>query len=123
MESGAITDKQINASSEKDVNHTAIHGRLHSKENGKKRGSWSADKNDKNQWLQIDLTRQYKVKRVATQGKDGHNEWVEKYKLQYSDHEKNFQYYREQGNITDKVKINFIYLQVDHIIITSLTCF
>ena len=109
MESRAITDEQITASSEWDHNHAAIQGRLNFLKTGGKRGAWSADRNDDNQWLQIDLIGQYIVTRVATQGRNGHAQWVTEYKLQFGDDGNNFQYYREQGETTDKVKIRLIH--------------
>ena len=103
MESGAISDKQIKASSQWDSNHAPFQGRLHFK-GIFEGGSWSAGKNDLHQWLQVDLGSQYtKVTRVATQGRNAYSQWVTKYKLTYSDDRVNFQYYREQGQTADKV--------------------
>ncbi|KAL9957479.1 hypothetical protein ACROYT_G039117 [Oculina patagonica] len=102
MESGGIKDAQISASSEWRANHASTLGRLHFKQTGNKQGAWSAGRNDANQWLQIDLIGQYKVTRVATQGRNGHDQWVTKYKLQYGDDGKNFKYYQEPGNNADK---------------------
>ncbi len=101
MENGAISDGQISVSSQLDANHSAVQGRLHCGA-----GSWSASSNDVNQWLQVDLGSQYtKVTRVATQGRSDAALWVTKYKLQYSNDAVNFQYYREQGQTEDKVKL------------------
>ncbi|XP_078359510.1 uncharacterized protein LOC144643983 [Oculina patagonica] len=105
MESRAITDVQISASSQWNANHAAIQGRLHFKKSGSKQGGWSAGSNNANQWLQIDLGNAYtRVTVVATQGRnsDTYNEWVTKYKLQYSNDGTNFHYYRERGQATDK---------------------
>ncbi|XP_068676079.1 uncharacterized protein [Montipora foliosa] len=103
MEFGAITDAQIQASSEWDLNHAAIQGRLNFQKSVIKRGAWSAKKNDKNQWLQIDLrTFYYEVRAVASQGRNQDNQWVTKYKLQYSNDGVNFRYYKEQGQTVDK---------------------
>ena len=104
MESRNITDGQISASSEWNDSYAAVQGRLNFKQSGNKQGAWSADTNDANQWLQVDLIGQYIVTRVATQGGTGHDEWVTEYKIQYGDDGKNFQYHREQGKNTDKVK-------------------
>ena len=115
MESGAISDSQLSASSEHviDVDHAASQGRLNFQETSVKAGAWVAAPYDVNQWLQVDLGNQHtKVSRVATQGRDyssqwpwgRHSQWVTKYKLQYSDDGVNFQYYREQGQSIDKVK-------------------
>jgi len=105
MESGAISDKQIKASSQWDSNHAPFQGRLHFQGISFKAGSWSAGKNDLHQWLQVDLGSQYsKVTRVATQGRNAYNQWVTKYKLQYSNDGVTFQYYRERGETVDKVQ-------------------
>ena len=120
MESRTITDEQITASSEYDPNHAAIQSRLHFQAGNGKTGAWSAGSNDDSQWLQIDLIGQYIVTRVATQGRNGHAQWVTEYKLQYGDDGNNFQYYRKQGQTIDMVKIKFIYLRVYYLIISSL---
>ena len=105
MEFGAIKDAQIQASSEWDLNHAAIQGRLNFQKSGIKQGAWSARKNDNNQWLQIDLQGSHtKVTAVASQGRNQVNQWVTKYKLQYSNDGVTFQYYREQGQTVDKVR-------------------
>ena len=105
MENGAILDEQITASSQWDDNHAPFQGRLHFQASGNKQGSWSAAKNDVHQWLQVDLGSQFTtVSRVATQGRNGgYTQWIYRYKLQYSNDEVNFQYYREQGQTADKV--------------------
>ena len=105
MENGAIPDAQITASSEFDENHAASQGRLNFQANGTKIGSWSVGTADVNQWLQVDLgSLDTKVSRVATQGRNGFEQWVTKYKLQYSDDGVNFQCYKEQGQTAAKVK-------------------
>ena len=106
MESGAILDGQITASSQWDDNHAPFLGRLHFKKSGNKQGSWSAATSDAYQWLQIDLVSQYnEVTGVATQGRNGFKyQYITKYRLQYSSDGVNFQYYREQGQTADKVK-------------------
>lgn len=106
MESGAICDGQISASSELDANRAARQGRLHFKATERLRGAWSAASNDDNQWLQIYLgSEPIVITRVATQGRNGRDHWVTEYNLQYSDDRvKNFRYYREQGGTVKKVK-------------------
>ena len=99
VESGAISDAQMSASSEYSASHAAIRGRL------KYSGSWSAGNIDANQWLQIDLGNQVtKVTRLATQGRYHYNQWVSKFKLQYSDDGVNFHYYSDQPDYAPKVK-------------------
>ena len=98
MENFAITDRQISAFS---VWGAASQGRLHFQKGGV---AWIAAVNDVNQWLQVDLGIQHtKVTRVATQGSGYGVMLVTEYRLQYSDHGVNFQYYKEQN--TDKVKL------------------
>ena len=85
MENRAISDVQVTASSQMDDTNSAREARLHSKSSGNQRGGWVALKNDLNQWLQVDLGTFTRVTRVATQGRDGYDQWVTKYRLQYSD--------------------------------------
>lgn len=110
MESGAISDAQITASSQftSHYHHAANQGRLHFQQTGIKRGAWSAASNNARQWLQVDLSsHDYRITGVATQGRNSTTpqQWVTKYKLQYSNDAVTFWCYREQGTTTDKVKI------------------
>ena len=66
-------------------------------------GSWIARKNDLNQWLQIDLGGYTTLTRVATQGRSDADQWVTKYKLQYSDDGVIFQFYKEPQKTAAKV--------------------
>ena len=113
MESGAISDAQVTASTQFPNIYKKWHGhqgRLHRKINGNiAGGAWVASTNDANQWLQIDLgdhENGTKVTRVASQGRDGAPiaQYITMYRLQYSDDGVNFQYYREPGQNVDKVK-------------------
>ena len=106
MESRAISNAQITASSQRDANHAAFQGRLNFKATQYKAGSWSAGTNNQRQWLQVDLGNIYtRVTRVATQGRNGDfTQWVTRYKLQYSNDGENFQFFRERGQSADKVK-------------------
>ena len=101
---GAISDAQISASSQLDDNHSAVQARLHFKADGLKSGGWSALRNDTTQWLQVDLGSFTKVTRVATQGRNGHDQWVTKYKLQYSDDGLSFHMYAMVGDKSAKVR-------------------
>ena len=105
MESGAISDAQISASTEWSTNHVATHGRLHFQANRSKAGAWSARTKDVNQWLQIDLISQNSiVTRVATQGRYDSNHWVTKYRLQYSNDSSHFLDYTVDRENATKVK-------------------
>ena len=109
MESGAILDEQLSASSEYDDSyHGVIKGRLRLPGSSSSVGSWATYFNNADQWLQVDLKIQgTKVSAVATQGRDTltYEHWVTKYKLQHSNDGVNFQYYKEQGHSADKVTI------------------
>ena len=111
MESRAITNAQITASSELSHIHAAPHARLNVKEiHSQAAGAWAANASDVSPWLQVDLGLRYTkviMTQVATQGRNSLNysQWVTKYKLQYSDNGEIFKYYREPGEATDKVKI------------------
>ena len=105
MANYAIPNGQVKASTEYDGNHAAIQGRLYYKAISGKAGSWSARTNDVNQWLQVDLGSEFiRVRGVASQGRNAYNQWVTKYKLQYSNDGVHFQYYWGEG--TEKVKNN-----------------
>ena len=110
VESGAIKDAQITASSAYSSRHAAYNGRLNRKAGvTNSAGSWTARTSNANEWLQIDLGNHYTtVSGVATQGRNGYGQWVKQYKLQYSNDGTNFQYYREQGQSSDKVGAHFV---------------
>jgi len=101
MESRALSDAQISASSEWDPNHAAIQGRLNFQAGDGKSGAWSAKQNDQNQWLQADLGSNKNITHLATQGRNGHDQWVTSYKVEYSDNGASFYCYQEHG--TDKI--------------------
>lgn len=103
MESGAILDSQISASTEFSHEYLASYGRL----NYRDRWAWSSRTNDPDQWLQVDVNSQHiSVVRMATQGNLPYleQEYVTKYQLQYGNDGQVFYYYREQGQSADKVK-------------------
>ena len=104
MENGLIKNAQITASSQWDSYHAAIQARLNFKAGGGKQGGWSARWNDHSQWIQVTLGSYTKLTGIATQGRNGHSQWVTKYKLQYSDDGVNFHYYRAAGQSWSKVK-------------------
>lgn len=108
MESGAIVDSQINASTSRahGLNHSAQQARLHFKAGGGKIGGWAVGVNDLNQWLQVDLQSKTMVTRIATQGRNAEfAQWVTKYKLQYGDDENSLQFYRQNGVHSDTVSL------------------
>ena len=109
MESGAIKDAQITASTKWDDNHAPSRARLNWKLTGVKRGAWSSRVLDLKQWLQVDLGSYTIVTGVATQGRNAprKREWVTKYSLQYSTDGVNFHIYIEKGDNSYKVFSSF----------------
>ena len=105
VESGAISDRQMSASSQWDENYAASQGRLYVEAVSGKSGSWSAKYNDVSQWLQVDLGNPHtKVTALATQGRSDHPLWVTKYKVQYSGDGVSFQYFVEEQSSTIRVR-------------------
>ena len=106
MESGAISDSQLTASSELNSYHAIRRARLHTKETDVySRGSWVSATNDLNQWYQVDLGKVTLVTHVATQGRNSISptQMVTKYKLQFSDDGASFLFYKRQGESSEAV--------------------
>ena len=103
MALGTITDAQISASTKLDYTHSAAQARLHSKAVGSKFGAWSALENDHHPWLQIDFGSSAKITRLATQGRNGVNEWVTRYTLEFCEDGVNFHPYKMVEEIQRKV--------------------
>ena len=112
MESGAIPDAQISASSHYTRNwrrdYSAKKARLNSGHWWGNTGCWAAATNDLHQWLQVDLGGYTKVTRVATQGSGyGLSEWVTKFKIRYSSDGVIWQFYKEPGNSNVSAKVRW----------------
>ena len=124
MESGAISDAQISASTEYDQSLVASCGRLQLQYGGC-HGSWAAAVLDANQWLQVDFVSQYTtVTGVATQGRNVGSQWVTMYRLQYGNDGVNFQYYKEKGQTAIKVNSwHSLHQQVQYYIFLSFISF
>ena len=104
VENGEIPDVHITASSQLDDNNGAALARLRLKKDGPKQGGWSALYNDFGQWIQVDLGGSTRVTRVATQGRNAHDAWVVKYRLQYGeDLGINFTFVKKSVNSSAKV--------------------
>lgn len=108
MENGLIADGQITASSYLSGRHEPFLARLHLKPVPLGRiGAWASLYNDINQWLQVDVGRQYNVSRIATQGREDIGQWVTKYKLQFSEDGVMFYNYT---NKLGQIKVNTLSL-------------
>jgi len=105
--------RQISVSSHCDSEDIASHGKLRFTTIVSKARAWIAASTDAQQWLQVDLRTEYSiavVTRVKTQGRRGYRQWVTKYKIQYShDGGETSQYYRDEGQTTDKVNCKYNY--------------
>ena len=115
MESGAIADLHLTASSEYDSRYGPKRARLHTKDwtipgIGLGPGAWSSLTRDLNQWLQVDLSKTTPVTHVATQGRNTYSpgQWVTKYKLQFSNDGVSFLVYKRQGESSDTVNRNIM---------------
>jgi len=104
MENRLIKNAQITASSEYSSTNAATQARLNFKAGGGKHGAWSARSNDGNQWIQVAFDSLTTLTGIATQGRNGVNQWVTKYQLQYSGDGVNFHYYKEPGQSSSKVQ-------------------
>ena len=110
MESGAISDGNITASSIKSKNHLAHQGRLNFQASYSITGAWSADTNDANQWLQIDLGVDHTVTGVATQGRTDKPVWVDEYSIWYKpDSAQQGRSYTEKVQGEEVIKVKHIH--------------
>ena len=76
LSSGKIPNKSMKASSEADKYHAAFLARLNFKPKGRFKGGWSAKKNNRRQWIQVDFKRYRRVTKVATQGRADAKQYV-----------------------------------------------
>jgi hypothetical protein len=83
MQSGAIPDERITASSMHGQNYAPARARLGLVKYLSLFGAWSAHVNDTQPWIQVDLVNLTTVTSVATQGRSDVVQWVKTYSLQY----------------------------------------
>ncbi len=103
MESRAILDSWITASTEASSVYRAELARLHQKPSGNGAGGWAGEMDDSYPWLQVDLQQTTRVAGIATQGRSDYNQWTKTYKLQYGEDGLNFTFYRRIGDQSDTV--------------------
>lgn len=82
-----------------DARHGPALARLNLKRTRVTMGAWSAAANNRYQWLQIDLGRFMKLKKIATQGRQDANQWVTRYQLSYSIDGAHFTSYVANGRV------------------------
>merc|ERR1719187_2255435 len=92
LKSRYITDRQLSSSGyfSNLESHGHVHGRLDSNSGV---GGWAAAVADKNeyQWIQVDLYKPKEVFGVMIQGRSQIQQWVTKFKVEYSMDGKNFE--------------------------------
>ena len=86
------------ASSEIPVNGKAANARLHLQDGGHGLGAWTALKQNKFQWLQVNFGNWTTVGRVAIQGRYVAAEWVKSFSLSSSYDRVFFDKYKEEGS-------------------------
>ena len=84
VENAHVPDGAFSASSSYSAKNAPARSRLNIHSDSKGYGAWSAKANDGKQWLQIDFGELVQVTKVATQGRQGADQWVTKYTLSYS---------------------------------------
>lgn len=80
-------------------------------------GGWSPLDTDRYQWLQVDLGSRKQVVAIATQGRYSSSDWTSKYRLLYSDTQKNWRPYLQDGNIWVRKNVMIINKFEIHILI------
>ncbi|XP_075431297.1 lactadherin isoform X2 [Ascaphus truei] len=108
MKSHLISDKQITASSvfkTWGIDAFSWHPHYARLDKIGKTNAWTALENDQSQWLQIDLLIPKKITGIVTQGaKDfGNIQYVEAFKVAYSDNGTAWNIYKDSRTKTDKV--------------------
>ena len=94
-----IMDEQISVSSRNGNNLMAYYGRLNLLPGNTKRGAWSVQHDNDQQWLQVDFGKKMAIGKVATQGRGDQDEWVISYSLSYSLDANQFEEYKHCGHV------------------------
>ena len=81
IQDGRIPSSNISASSYLDRNFLPSYAKLFNKD----RGGWCALKQDKNQFIQVDLGSVFTISGISTQGYQSYRDWVTSYKIVYKD--------------------------------------
>ena len=103
MESRAILDSWISATSEASSTFRPQLARLYQTNTFGGASGWCSYSNDYDQWLQVDLQEQTRVTGIATQGRGDYPQWVKNYKLQHGDDGHTFTFYRRIGDQSEAV--------------------
>ena len=111
MADDSILDSQITASSTWNGDLLPENGRLDFESAGNMQGAWVAGmgaNQDINQWIQVDFDGTLTtITGVIIQGRENANQWVTKYKVQYSNDGTNWQYVKDVNNL-DAVSVGIL---------------
>ncbi|EDO48094.1 predicted protein, partial [Nematostella vectensis] len=97
IEDGKVPNRAFKASSSWDKYHGPSRARLNAVRKGAYRGAWSAKKNNRRQWIQVDLGQRTVITKILTQGRQDLNQWVKRYTVSYSRDGRRFRQYRIRG--------------------------
>lgn len=98
LQTGAIKNSMVTASSQWNNYHAAFLGRLHWGRRGRYMGAWSAKHNNRHQYMQVDFGRAAKIIRIATQGRQDADQWVTQYYVMHSLDLLRFSEYKERNS-------------------------
>lgn len=84
LQSGAIKNSQITASSEANTNLAAWLARLHNVPKGGRKGAWCSRYNNYNQWIQVDFRKAMILTGIAIQGRQDYSQWMTAFYVRYS---------------------------------------
>ena len=102
VEDGRIQNSRLTSSSRWNDYHGPQLARLNKCRRGRYIGAWSAARNNRKQWLQIDVGRPAILTAIATQGRCRVNQWVTRYLVAYGFDGVRFGFYK----VRRKVKVN-----------------
>ncbi|XP_070555014.1 uncharacterized protein [Ptychodera flava] len=124
MTTGYITDDYISQSDPNDgEDFAAVTGRLYYEDplGSLDSPAWIPDSPDNEDWMEITLRYYAIVRVIATQGRDGLDEWVQSYYLLYQTvYDNDLVSYRENGEIKIFIANTDPYNVVEHVLQTPL---
>ena len=97
MQNDKLPNSALSASSQYNGYTGPENARLHFYAESGRKGAWVAQKQDHNQWLQVDFGVETMITRIATQGRQDANQWVKEYTLRYSTDGSYFRHYQPFG--------------------------
>ena len=97
MQNDKLPDSALSSSSQYNGYAGPENARLHFYAEDGRYGAWVAQKQDHNQWLQVDFGVEAVITRIATQGRQDAAQWVKEYTLRYSTDGFYFKQYQPSG--------------------------